>query len=68
MIKSNLGMGYCTTFAGALALIAAPAHAEINVIDAQAQNQPTVVEITPGKTTAVNFQNQETISYVGFAE
>ncbi|MGL5938849.1 MAG: hypothetical protein ACRC2S_00450 [Waterburya sp.] len=68
MIKPNLGTGLGTTFAGALALIAAPAYAEINVIDAQAQNKPTVVEITPGKTTAVNFQNQETISYVKLSD
>jgi hypothetical protein len=68
MIESNLGIGLGITAVGAVALIATPARAEINIIDAQAQNKPTIIEITPGNTTAVNFQNQQTISYLKLSD
>jgi hypothetical protein len=67
MVKPNLVIGASVTAVGAGALIAAPAGA-INIVDAQAQNKPTVVEITPGQTTAVNFQNQQTISYLKLSD
>jgi hypothetical protein len=69
MVKSNLVIGSSVAALGAGALIAAPpAVAEINIVDAKAQNKPTVVEITPGQTTAVNFQNQQTISYLKLSD
>jgi hypothetical protein len=69
MVKSNLVIGASVTAVGAGALIAAPpAVAEINIVDAKAQNKPTVVEITPGQTAAVNFQNQQTISYLKLSD
>jgi hypothetical protein len=69
MVKPNLVIGASLTAVGAGALIAAPpAAAEINIVDALAQNKPTVVEITPGQTTAVNFQNQQTISYLKLSD
>ncbi len=67
MVKPNLGLGLGVAV-GAGALIATPASAEINIVDAQAQNRPTVVEITPGKTAAVNFKNQQTISYLKLSD
>jgi hypothetical protein len=67
MVKPNLGIGLGVTVVGAL-IAAPPAAAEINIVDALAQNKPTVVEITPGQTTAVNFQNQQTISYLKLSD
>ncbi|BAZ47132.1 hypothetical protein NIES4102_41780 (plasmid) [Chondrocystis sp. NIES-4102] len=65
MVKLNFNSA---VLVGAGTLITTPAYADINIVDVQAQKSPTIIEIIPGKTTAINFKNQEIISYLKLSD
>lgn len=63
MNKSYIaGVGIFTGIAGAL--LANPAQADINIPENIAQKTPIPININPGQTSAINFENDEIVSYL----
>jgi len=56
------GIGIFAGISGAL--IAAPAQADINIPENIAQKESIPISIVPGKSTSINFKNDERISYL----
>lgn len=56
------GIGICAGVAGAL--LASPAQADINVSENVAQKKSIPINIIPGQTTAINFENNDRVSYL----
>ena len=57
------GIGIGAGIAGA-ALLATPAQADINIPENLAQKEVIPINIVPGQTSAINFENDERVSYL----
>lgn len=54
--------GICAGIAGAL--LASPAQADVNIPENIAQKQTILINIIPGQTTAINFENNDRVSFL----
>ena len=56
------GVGIFAGIAGAL--LTTPAQADINIPENIAQKEPIPINIIPGQTSAINFENEDIVSYL----
>ncbi|MEL6930116.1 MAG: hypothetical protein AAFO95_15960 [Cyanobacteria bacterium J06600_6] len=55
-------IGICAGISGAL--LANPAQADVNIPENLAQKETIPINIIPGQTTAINFENEDRVSYL----
>ncbi|MDJ0596391.1 MAG: hypothetical protein QNJ72_41520 [Pleurocapsa sp. MO_226.B13] len=57
-----IGVGVCAGLAGAL--LVTPARADVNIPEDIAQKETIPIKIIPGQTSAINFKNDERVSFL----